>query len=68
VPEIHDYEQRINYDYGHINLLKCGVLYADKINAVSPNYASELLTHLALTAWPAYSSSGLRPAWHPQRL
>ena len=46
VPEIHDYEQRINYDYGHINLLKCGVLYADKINAVSPNYASELLTHL----------------------
>ena len=46
VPEIQDYEQRINYDYGHINLLKCGVLYADKINAVSPNYASELLTHL----------------------
>lgn len=45
MPEIHDYEQRINYDYGHINLLKCGVLYADKINAVSPNYASELLTH-----------------------
>lgn len=46
VPEIADYEQRISYDYGHVNLLKCGVLYADKINAVSPNYASELLTHL----------------------
>ena len=46
MPEIADYEQRISYDYGHINLLKCGVLYADKINAVSPNYASELLTHL----------------------
>ncbi|MFL9598885.1 glycogen/starch synthase, partial [Aeromonas veronii] len=26
--------------------LKCGVLYADKINAVSPNYSQELLTHL----------------------
>ncbi|MFS1165577.1 glycosyltransferase, partial [Aeromonas salmonicida] len=46
MPEIADYEQRISYDYGHVNLLKCGVLYADKINAVSPNYASELLTHL----------------------
>lgn len=46
MPEIAEYEQRISYDYGHINLLKCGVLYADKINAVSPNYASELLTHL----------------------
>ena len=45
MPEIADYEQRISYDYGHVNLLKCGVLYADKINAVSPNYASELLTH-----------------------
>lgn len=46
MPEIGDYERRINYDYGHVNLLKCGVLYADKINAVSPNYAKELLTHL----------------------
>ncbi|MCF5897239.1 glycogen synthase GlgA [Aeromonas veronii] len=46
MPEIADYERRINYDYGHVNLLKCGVLYADKINAVSPNYAQELLTHL----------------------
>ena len=46
MPEIADYEQRVSYDYGHVNLLKCGVLYADKINAVSPNYASELLTHL----------------------
>ncbi|MBR7630773.1 MAG: glycogen synthase GlgA [Aeromonas popoffii] len=46
MPEIADYEHRLNYDYGHVNLLKCGVLYADKINAVSPNYAQELLTHL----------------------
>ncbi len=27
-------------------MLKAGVAYADKVNAVSPNYASELLTHL----------------------
>ncbi|PJG59561.1 glycogen synthase GlgA [Aeromonas cavernicola] len=46
IPEIADYEQRINDDYGSVNLLKCGVLYADKINAVSPNYAQELLTNL----------------------
>jgi len=33
---------------GHnsLNFLKCGVLFADKINGVSPSYASELLTPL----------------------
>jgi starch synthase len=33
-------------DPSHISMLKAGVAYADKVNAVSPNYASELLTHL----------------------
>lgn len=30
----------------YINFLKCGVFYADKINTVSPGYASELTTYL----------------------
>ena len=33
-------------DHGQINLLKGGVAWADKINAVSPGYARELLTPL----------------------
>ncbi|AWL10809.1 Starch synthase [Saliniradius amylolyticus] len=33
-------------EYGEINFLRLGVQYASKINAVSPNYASELLTPL----------------------
>ncbi|MGF1725615.1 glycogen synthase GlgA [Photobacterium nomapromontoriensis] len=33
-------------DPSHISMLKAGVAYADRINAVSPNYAAELLTHL----------------------
>lgn len=45
IPEIHEYQQR-SHDYDYVNLLKCAVLFADKINAVSPNYAAELLTHL----------------------
>ena len=32
--------------YNQFNFLKCGVLYADAINAVSPSYAHELLTPL----------------------
>ncbi|CAH0535782.1 Glycogen synthase [Vibrio stylophorae] len=32
--------------FGRINFLKVGVSFADKINAVSPNYANELLTEL----------------------
>ena len=67
--EIADYEQRINYDYGHVNLLKCGVLYADKINAVSPNYASELLTHLGAHGMGQHlPAAGGGSARHPQRL
>ncbi|MCW8328627.1 glycogen synthase GlgA [Photobacterium sp. SDRW27] len=33
-------------DPSHISMLKAGVAYADKVSAVSPNYASELLTYL----------------------
>lgn len=33
-------------DSAHISMLKAGVAFADKINAVSPNYAAELLTEL----------------------
>jgi starch synthase len=33
-------------DQSEINLLALGIKYADKITAVSPNYASELLSHL----------------------
>ncbi|MGL5031765.1 MAG: glycogen synthase GlgA [Aeromonas sp.] len=46
IPEIVDYQRRINDGDDYVNFLKCGVLYADKINAVSPNYAKELLTYL----------------------
>lgn len=30
-------------EYGLLNLLKCGIMYADAINAVSPGYREELL-------------------------
>ncbi|MBF0302907.1 MAG: glycogen synthase [Desulfamplus sp.] len=30
-------------EYGFINLLKCGIMYADAVNAVSPGYSQELL-------------------------
>lgn len=30
-------------EYGYLNLLKCGIMYADAINAVSPGYCQELL-------------------------
>lgn len=33
-------------DFGQINFLKGGIYWADKINAVSPEYAQELLTPL----------------------
>lgn len=47
LPEITDtYNEAITQGHAYINFLKCGVLYADKINAVSPSYASELMTYL----------------------
>ncbi len=46
IPEIKDvYNDRIAQG-SYINYLKCGVFYADKINTVSPGYASELTTYL----------------------
>lgn len=36
----------ITHGYANLNFLKCGVFYADKINAVSPSYAEELTTFL----------------------
>ncbi|MCX5704227.1 MAG: glycogen/starch synthase, partial [Candidatus Omnitrophica bacterium] len=30
--------------YGQINLLKAGIIYADVVNTISPNYAQEILT------------------------
>lgn len=39
-------DERILENYNYINYLKAGVIYSDKINTVSPNYASELLTTL----------------------
>jgi starch synthase len=39
-------DERILENYNYINYLKTGVIYSDKINTVSPNYASELLTPL----------------------
>ena len=38
--------ETITQGYNNINFLKCGVFYADKINAVSPSYAEELTTFL----------------------
>ncbi len=46
IPEIRNvYNDRIAQG-SYINYLKCGVFYADKINTVSPGYASELVTYL----------------------
>ena len=42
----HFTEEGMYDSYDHFNFLKCGVLYADAINAVSPSYAHELLTPL----------------------
>ncbi|MCG6200992.1 glycogen synthase GlgA [Psychromonas antarctica] len=39
-------DERVLENFNHINYLKVGVIYSDKINTVSPNYASELLTTL----------------------
>ncbi|GGA87987.1 glycogen synthase [Neiella marina] len=42
----HFTEEGMYDSYNIINFLKCGVLYADAINAVSPSYAKELLSPL----------------------
>ncbi len=36
--------EHLRYSHSHIGMLRAGLAYADKINAVSPNYAQELLT------------------------
>ncbi|CAH0525581.1 glycogen synthase GlgA [Vibrio hippocampi] len=36
----------LQYGEGHVSMLRAGIAFADKVNAVSPNYAAELLTPL----------------------
>lgn len=36
----------LQYGHDQVSMLRAGIAFADKINAVSPNYASELLTPL----------------------
>jgi len=38
--------EHLRYSHSHVGMLRAGLAYADKINAVSPNYAQELLTPL----------------------
>lgn len=38
--------EHLQYGYGHVSMLRAGVAFADKVNAVSPNYAAELMTPL----------------------
>ncbi len=47
IPEVSScMDERVLENYSYINYLKVGLMYSDKINTVSPNYASELLTTL----------------------
>lgn len=47
IPEISTcMDDRVLEHFNFINYLKVGITYSDKINTVSPNYASELLTTL----------------------
>ncbi|MGU3238926.1 glycogen synthase GlgA [Photobacterium damselae subsp. piscicida] len=47
IPELIQHRYlNLEQDRAHISMLKAGVAYADRINAVSPNYATELLTDL----------------------
>src|SRR5262249_55968794 len=41
--------------YGHVNLLKAGIVFADRLNTVSPNYAREIQTR--------YYGFGLEGFW-----
>ncbi|RTZ23959.1 glycogen synthase GlgA [Vibrio penaeicida] len=38
--------ERLQYGQDRISMLRAGVAFADKVNAVSPNYAAELMTTL----------------------
>ena len=41
------YHQALHFDqHPHINMMKVGIAHADKITAVSPTYAQEILTDL----------------------
>jgi len=46
IPFLHPFDEisRRRDSHGALNFLKLGIEYADKVNAVSPNYARELLT------------------------
>lgn len=47
IPEVSScMDERVLENYNYINYLKVGIIYSDKINTVSPNYASEVLTTL----------------------
>ncbi len=47
IPELHTSGMKhLQYGVGYISTLRAGIAYADKVNAVSPNYAAELLTPL----------------------
>ncbi|WP_375750296.1 glycogen synthase GlgA [Vibrio sp. HN007] len=46
IPELKCEGEKALVSPTHVGMLKAGLVYADKINAVSPNYALELRTHL----------------------
>lgn len=46
IPEISNVYNDMISQGTYINYLKCGIFYADKINTVSPGYATELTTYL----------------------
>lgn len=47
IPELQQVDKTLfQVSINHISTLKAGIAYADKINAVSPNYAAELITPL----------------------
>ncbi|SHO59206.1 glycogen synthase GlgA [Vibrio quintilis] len=47
IPELHlNGMEFLQYGKGYVSTLRAGIAFADKINAVSPSYAAELLTPL----------------------